>query len=107
MQVVENFKQAGPQTDIDINNVMMRYTMDVTGLVGFAKDYQCCVHMDDAKTDDFFDVLRSGDLPWRYVSLWLLICGCLRYYWRWVWWVCMVARGGTQRRRRPGGGGGS
>jgi hypothetical protein len=63
MQVAESFKRLGPEADIDINNVMMRFTMDVTGLVGFAKDYQTCVNIYDAKTDDFFEVLRTGVLP--------------------------------------------
>lgn len=59
MEVTEGFLQAGPDTDIDINNVTMRFAMDVTGLVGFGKDYKTCHTFNDAGTDELFDILRQ------------------------------------------------
>lgn len=60
LQLVENIKQLGPGTDFDVNNITMRYAMDVTGLVGFAKDFGTCRTFDDADTDELFDILRAG-----------------------------------------------
>jgi hypothetical protein len=51
---------AGPRADVDMNNIFMRYAMDVTGLVGFAKDFKVTGSMDDHKTDELFEVLRTG-----------------------------------------------
>lgn len=50
----------GPETAIDVNNVTMRFALDVTGLVGFAKDYMTCSTFDDARTDDLLEVLKKG-----------------------------------------------
>ena len=59
-QVVDHLKRLGPEAAVDINNITMRYSMDVTGLVGFAKDFGTCRTFDDAKTDELFDILRAG-----------------------------------------------
>ena len=61
-QLVHHIKQLGPNGDFDINNLTMRYSMDVTGLVGFAKDFGTCRTFDDASTDELFDILRAGEL---------------------------------------------
>lgn len=61
-QLVRNLQAAGSHIDIDINNVTMRYAMDVTGLVGFAKDFGTCKTFNDASTDEIFDLLREGKL---------------------------------------------
>ena len=61
-EVTANFQALGPAADIDINNVAMRFALDVTGLVGFGKDYQTCKNFGDAATDDLFDVLRQCEL---------------------------------------------
>lgn len=60
---MDGFHQLGPEADIDINNVTMRFAMDVTGLVGFGKDYKTCRTFNDADTDDLFDILRKCELP--------------------------------------------
>ena len=57
---MDKIRDLGPDADLDINNVTMRFAMDVTGLVGFAKDYETCSTFDDACTDDLFDILRKG-----------------------------------------------
>lgn len=63
LQLVDNIARLGPTADMDINNITMRYAMDVTGLVGFAKDFATCRTFDDAETDELFDILRGGELP--------------------------------------------
>lgn len=60
LQIVDNIKRLGPEADLDMNNITMRYSMDVTGLVGFAKDFGTCRSFDDADTDELFDILRAG-----------------------------------------------
>jgi hypothetical protein len=59
-QLVDNIKNRGPEADIDINNICMRFSMDVTGLVGFAKDFGTCRTFNDSKTDEVFEVLKAG-----------------------------------------------
>ena len=71
-QVVDHLKQLGPETAVDINNITMRYSMDVTGLVGFAKDFGTCRTFDDAKTDELFDILRAG--AWPCSCVWTPCC---------------------------------
>ena len=61
-QLVRNLQAGGHCTDVDINNVTMRYAMDVTGLVGFAKDFGTCKAFNDAGTDEIFDLLREGKI---------------------------------------------
>lgn len=56
---MNNLAKLGPDTDMDMNNLTMRYTMDITGLVGFSKDFATCHSFDDAQTDELFDILRS------------------------------------------------
>lgn len=58
-EVMDKLHELGPKTDIDINNITMRFAMDVTGLVGFGKDYKTCWSFDDAGTDKLFDILRQ------------------------------------------------
>lgn len=58
-EIMEGFQKIGPAAAIDINNVTMRFAMDVTGLVGFGKDYKTCSTFDDAHTDGLFDILRQ------------------------------------------------
>jgi fatty acid synthase len=53
---------AGPCTDVDVNNMFMRYAMDITGVVGFAKDFGTTGALVDAETDSLFDTLRDGML---------------------------------------------
>jgi len=53
---------AGPTADVDVNNMYMRFAMDITGVVGFAKDFGTTASLADASTDSLFDVLRDGML---------------------------------------------
>lgn len=39
---------------------MYMQAMDVTGVVGFAKDFGTCKTLDDSQTDDTFELLKSG-----------------------------------------------
>lgn len=53
---------AGPDADVDVNNMYMRFAMDITGVVGFAKDFGVTASLADSDTDSLFDVLRDGML---------------------------------------------
>ena len=57
---------AGAGSPIDMNNVFMRYAMDITGVVGFAKDFRATAsvgaHCADPATDSLFECLRDGML---------------------------------------------
>ena len=52
--------QKGPKADVDLNNVTMRMAMDVTGIVGFAKDFKTTEALDDPATDETFETLKAG-----------------------------------------------
>lgn len=62
MQLVEHVAKLPPGTAFDINNVTMRYAMDITGLVGFAKDFGSCKAFNDTDTDELFNILRAAML---------------------------------------------
>ena len=40
----------------------MRFAMDITGVVGFAKDFETSKVLSDSATEGLFDVLRDGML---------------------------------------------
>ena len=46
--------------DVDINNVALRYAMDVTGMVCFGAAFGTAATFDDSHTNDLFAVLRGG-----------------------------------------------
>ena len=47
-------------TDVDVNNVALRYAMDVTGMVCFGAAFGTAATFDDSHTNDLFAVLRGG-----------------------------------------------
>ena len=73
----------GADAPIDMNNVFMRYAMDITGVVGFAKDFAATSSVGagpcaDPGTDSLFECLRDGMLelyrsatnPLQSISFW-------------------------------------
>ena len=58
-QVISNLRQLAPHDDVDINNVTLRYALDVTGLVGFAKDFGTARSFSDAGTDELFTIIQD------------------------------------------------
>jgi cytochrome P450 len=56
----------GAASPIDVNNVFMRYAMDITGVVGFGKDFGATAALasasPDPATDSLFECLRDGML---------------------------------------------
>ena len=64
--VIQNLKDKGPAADVDLNNITMRMAMDVTGLVGFNKDFGTCKILDDEETDETFEILKAGQLHPRF-----------------------------------------
>ena len=50
-----------PGTELDMNNVTLRISLDVTGLVGFAKDFQTCDTFMDAGTDELFEIIKLSE----------------------------------------------
>jgi len=57
--------------DVDVNNLALRYAMDVTGAVCFGVGFGTAA-FDDAHTNDLFAVLRAGapGLPHLGVPIW-------------------------------------
>ena len=57
-KVIGNLNKLSPGTELDMNNVTLRISLDVTGLVGFAKDFQTCDTFKDAGTDELFGIIK-------------------------------------------------
>ncbi|CAL5223031.1 g5486 [Coccomyxa viridis] len=57
-KVIANMSKLQPGTELDMNNVTLRISLDVTGLVGFAKDFQTCDTFMDAGTDELFEIIK-------------------------------------------------
>ena len=60
-KVIDNMSKLPPGTELDMNNVTLRISLDVTGLVGFAKDFQTCDTFMDAGTDELFDIIKVSE----------------------------------------------
>ena len=48
--------------ELDMNNVTLRISLDVTGIVGFAKDFRTCASFKDAGTDELFTIIQKSKL---------------------------------------------
>lgn len=57
-KVINNMTRLPPGSELDMNNVTLRISLDVTGLVGFAKDFQTCDTFMDAGTDELFGIIK-------------------------------------------------
>ena len=53
----------GEEQALDLNNVTLRISMDVTGIVGFNKDFQTTNNFHDAETDATIENLKAGQHP--------------------------------------------
>ena len=62
-KVIGNMNKLPPGSELDMNNVTLRISLDVTGLVGFAKDYQTCGTFMDVGTDELFDIIKASESP--------------------------------------------
>ena len=72
-KVIRNMSQLPAGTALDMNNITMRIALDITGLVGFAKDFETCNTFKDADTDELFNIVKiskPGD-----PDLWLRMGG--------------------------------
>jgi hypothetical protein len=61
-QIVANILALPPEEELDVNNVTLRLALDITGLVGFAKDFGTTRSFSDAGTDELFYILQSSAL---------------------------------------------
>lgn len=59
-QVVGNLGALAPGEEVDVNNVTLRLALDITGLVGFAKDFGTTRSFSDSGTDELFFILQSS-----------------------------------------------
>ena len=59
-KVIANMANMPPGTELDMNNVTLRIALDVTGLVGFAKDFQTCASFKDSGTDELFTIIQKS-----------------------------------------------
>ncbi len=50
-------------TELDMNNVTLRIALDVTGMVGFAKDFRTCASFKDSGTDELFTIIQKSGCP--------------------------------------------
>ena len=60
-KVIGNMNKLPSGTELDMNNVTLRISLDVTGLVGFAKDFQTCDTFMDAGTDELFEIIKISN----------------------------------------------
>ena len=60
-KVIGNLNKLPPGSELDMNNVTLRISLDVTGLVGFAKDFQTCDTFMDAGTDELFGIIKLSE----------------------------------------------
>ena len=61
--MIGNMAGMPPGAELDMNNVTLRISLDVTGIVGFAKDFQTCRSFKDASTDELFTIIQKSELP--------------------------------------------
>ena len=59
-RVVANMAGMPPGTELDMNNVTLRIALDVTGMVGFAKDFRTCASFQDSGTDELFTIIQKS-----------------------------------------------
>lgn len=57
-QIVSNIADGGPGHEADLNNVAMRFAMDVTGIYIFAKDFGTVKSFNDGETDELFHIMK-------------------------------------------------
>ncbi len=57
-QIIGNLEDGGPGVEADLNNLMMRFAMDVTGIFIFAKDFGTARSFSDAGTDELFMIIK-------------------------------------------------
>lgn len=57
-QVISNVTAAGPGCEVDVNNLAMRFAMDVTGIFIFAKDFGTARSFNDSNTDELFVIMK-------------------------------------------------
>ena len=62
-KVIRNMSQLPAGTQLDMNNITMRIALDITGLVGFAKDFETCNTFKDADTDELFNIVKISEPP--------------------------------------------
>lgn len=60
-EVIANMASMPPGTELDMNNVTLRIALDVTGMVGFAKDFQTCASFKDTGTDELFTIIQKSE----------------------------------------------
>ncbi len=60
-----------PGAEVDMNNVTLRISLDVTGLVGFAKDFETCASFSDSGTDELFTIIQKSELPTHISMEWM------------------------------------
>ncbi|CAL8465333.1 g4868 [Coccomyxa elongata] len=59
-QVISNVTAAGPGCEVDVNNLAMRFAMDVTGIFIFAKDFGTARSFNDSNTDELFVIMKHS-----------------------------------------------
>ena len=60
-RVCEQLSLLGEEEALDVNNVTLRISMDVTGIVGFNKDFKTTEDFHDIKTDATIENLKAGE----------------------------------------------
>ena len=60
-----------PGAEVDMNNVTLRISLDVTGLVGFAKDFQTCASFSDSGTDELFTIIQKSEISTHISMEWV------------------------------------
>ena len=59
-RVCDQMASNGEEKPLDLNNVTLRISMDVTGIVGFNKDFHTTTNLHDAETEATIENLKAG-----------------------------------------------
>jgi hypothetical protein len=58
-QIIANLLRNGTGCEADLNNLMLRFAMDITGIFVFGKDFGTARTFDDGETNELFTIVKD------------------------------------------------
>lgn len=62
-QITDNLGKLPSGVEADLNNLMLRFAMDITGVFVFGKDFGTTRTFDDGETDELFTIVKHCEHP--------------------------------------------